>query len=154
QARQPWSAGYDAGRIFRRHDHPQNRNLAGRIRSFTEGRRRTEEKSHQRAHHLGDENGDGRIEVKAVSKRQKAKGKGLWLFAFVFLSVLVGAKQFVCAQNPKPKSPSNDEGTIRVETSEVLLPVTVRDAAGQFAADLKAEDFMVFEDGVPQPISS
>ena len=63
--------------------------------------------------------------MKATGKRQQAKGKGPWLFAFVFLSVLVGATQFVCAQTPKPKPPAKDDATITVETSEVLLPVTM-----------------------------
>jgi Ca-activated chloride channel family protein len=47
-----------------------------------------------------------------------------------------------------------DVATISIDTSEVLLPVTVRDAAGQFVPSLKAEDFTIYEDGLPQPISS
>lgn len=44
--------------------------------------------------------------------------------------------------------------SIAIETTEVLLPVTVRDSSGQFVTDLKVEDFSIFEDGAPQPISS
>lgn len=69
------------------------------------------------------------------------------------ISPAILAKQTQGAQTPKPK-PKSDEATITVETSEVLLPVTVRDASGQFATDLKAENFMVYEDGIAQPISS
>jgi Ca-activated chloride channel homolog len=46
-----------------------------------------------------------------------------------------------------------DDEVVRVETSEVLLPVTVRDAGGALVADLKREDFRVYEDGREQPLS-
>ena len=81
------------------------------------------------------------------------------------LIALVGAGTIVCAQTPKsaqekpgqqdrPRKPEPDSGVIAIETSEVLLPVTVRDSAGQFVTDLKAEDFTIFEDGTQQPITS
>ena len=47
----------------------------------------------------------------------------------------------------------DDDEVVRVETSEVLLPVTVRDAAGQLVSDLKRDDFRVYEDGRAQPLS-
>ncbi|MEP7338131.1 MAG: hypothetical protein ABI977_10340, partial [Acidobacteriota bacterium] len=59
------------------------------------------------------------------------------VFSLVFADELLQGQR---AQTPKPK-PKSDDATITVETSEVLLPVTVRDSAGQFASDLKAEDF-------------
>jgi len=34
-----------------------------------------------------------------------------------------------------------------------MLPVSVRDANGQFASDLKRQDFRVFEDGREQPLN-
>lgn len=79
--------------------------------------------------------------------------------------IFVGATVVVCAQTPKreqdkPQKPPTKEGkessgdTISIETSEVLLPVTVRDSNGQFAINMKAEDFDIYEDGIPQPISS
>jgi Ca-activated chloride channel family protein len=86
----------------------------------------------------------------------------------VFLAlVLIGATLLGGAQTPKreqdkpakppakesPAKESKDD-TIAIETSEVLLPVTVRDSRGQFAANLKAEDFEIYEDSIPQPISS
>ncbi|MGH9841753.1 MAG: VWA domain-containing protein [Blastocatellia bacterium] len=61
------------------------------------------------------------------------------------------------AQSPKPeqeKKPGKSEETISIDTTEVLLPVTVRDSTGAFVPNLRAEDFGVFEDGIPQPISS
>ena len=42
---------------------------------------------------------------------------------------------------------------IRVNTSEVLLPVTVRDAAGQLVTTLARKDFEVLENGRAQPLS-
>jgi len=42
---------------------------------------------------------------------------------------------------------------ISVETTEVMLPVTVRDAKGRLVSDLKREDFHVFEDDHEQPLS-
>ncbi len=61
-------------------------------------------------------------------------------------------------QTPARKTPAPGEAAdlpvISVETTEVLLPVTVRDQAGRFVPGLKAEDFAVYEDGVRQQITS
>ncbi len=42
---------------------------------------------------------------------------------------------------------------ISVNTSEVMLPVTVRDSSGRLIRDLTRRDFRVFEDGREQPLS-
>jgi len=42
---------------------------------------------------------------------------------------------------------------ISVNTSEVMLPVTVRDSSGRLVKDLTRRDFRVFEDGREQPLS-
>ncbi|HEX8098198.1 MAG TPA: VWA domain-containing protein, partial [Pyrinomonadaceae bacterium] len=42
---------------------------------------------------------------------------------------------------------------VSVNTSEVLLPVTVRDRSGQLVTTLTRKDFRVFEDGREQPLS-
>ncbi|MDT5157028.1 MAG: hypothetical protein QOH51_1385 [Acidobacteriota bacterium] len=47
----------------------------------------------------------------------------------------------------------DDEEVVRINASEVLLPVTVRDASGQLVADLGRRDFQVYEDGREQPLS-
>ncbi|MGI8996872.1 MAG: VWA domain-containing protein [Pyrinomonadaceae bacterium] len=61
-----------------------------------------------------------------------------------------------------PAQPANDETPaqaidpdelITVSTSEVLLPVTVRDAEGRLVTSLTRENFRVYEDGVEQPLS-
>src|SRR4051812_3190112 len=47
-----------------------------------------------------------------------------------------------------------DEGdVISVSTSEVLLPVTVRDQNGRLVPTLTRKDFRVFEEGREQPLS-
>src|SRR5438105_46890 len=51
---------------------------------------------------------------------------------------------------PKVVDPTD---VVSIETAEVLLPVTVRDAGGQLVANLTQKDFRVFEDGVAQPLS-
>jgi VWFA-related protein len=64
-------------------------------------------------------------------------------------------------QTPRPSpqtSPAEprevgDDEVISVNTSEVLLPVTVRDAAGRLAPSLTRDDFRVVEDGREQRLS-
>lgn len=45
------------------------------------------------------------------------------------------------------------EDVISVDTTEILLPVSVRDGNGQLVSNLTRNDFRVFEDGVDQPLS-
>jgi VWFA-related protein len=51
-----------------------------------------------------------------------------------------------------PEAVDEDE-VVTINASEVLLPVTVRDASGQLVSDLTRKDFRVFEDGREQPLS-
>ena len=62
----------------------------------------------------------------------------------------------VAAQTaPPPTKPTNEQAEVlKIDTQEVLLPVTVRDRSGQFVLNLKAEDFNIYENNVLQPISS
>jgi len=85
------------------------------------------------------------------------------LFTLALLSVASLVRAQTQSQRPpdKPKKGEDqqrktepDATVISIDTNEVLLPVTVRDHAGQFVPNLKAEDFIVYEDSVPQPISS
>ncbi|MGB9512823.1 MAG: VWA domain-containing protein [Candidatus Acidiferrum sp.] len=59
--------------------------------------------------------------------------------------------------NPVPKSPPpglepRSQGTISTTTAIVVVPVTVKDSKGNLVADLKRDEFRVFEDGVEQQI--
>jgi Ca-activated chloride channel homolog len=55
--------------------------------------------------------------------------------------------------SPEPTEEITPGDIISVTTSEVMLPVSVRDASGRLADDLTRKDFRVFEDGVEQPLS-
>ena len=78
------------------------------------------------------------------------------------------AKQTTAASNAQQKPDSSqsqtsrtdrkgadeeDDDVVRINTSEVLLPVTVRDSSGRLVPDLTTKDFRVFEDGQEQPLS-
>ena len=83
----------------------------------------------------------------------------LWASPFFpSLNSRAGAQEPKTAQEKQERQDrhrkSDDEAVIAIDTAEVLLPVTVRDSRGQFVTDLKAEDFTIFEEGAPQPISS
>ncbi len=60
---------------------------------------------------------------------------------------------------PKPSpTPEKEQeiapgDVISVSTTEVMLPVTVRDESGRFASQLTRQDFRVLEDGRQQPLS-
>jgi VWFA-related protein len=75
-----------------------------------------------------------------------------WAAGFVSFALQLNAQTPRGEQERQKKSES--DATIAIETSEVLLPVTVRDSSGQFVTHLKAEDFLIYEDGVIQPIAS
>ena len=56
------------------------------------------------------------------------------------------------AATQDPEAVDEDE-IVKINSSEVLLPVTVRDPSGQLVSDLSRKDFRVFEDGREQPLS-
>jgi Ca-activated chloride channel family protein len=47
-----------------------------------------------------------------------------------------------------------DDGTIKLETSLVTIPVSVINSEGKFFSNLKKRNFTIFEDGVKQDIAS
>jgi VWFA-related protein len=58
------------------------------------------------------------------------------------------------SSQPPPPSKPGQEATFRVAIDLVTNDVIVRDSKGQFVADLKKEEFEVFEDGVKQELVS
>lgn len=58
----------------------------------------------------------------------------------------------VSSSSPSSQEMEDDE-VIKVSTTEVLLPVTVRDAAGRLVTTLERKDFQVWEDGREQPLN-
>ena len=73
------------------------------------------------------------------------------VFRFIFVlslsAVIVSSSR---SQTPSASPPAN--GQIRVATNEVIVPVTVADASGEFVLDLSQKDFHVFDGGVEQTI--
>ena len=69
------------------------------------------------------------------------------LFALIVLPLLA---------TPQPARQSVDarSKTFRSTSELVTTAVTVRDAEGRLVTSLEQKDFIVEEDGVPQPISS
>jgi Ca-activated chloride channel family protein len=59
----------------------------------------------------------------------------------------------ILSPSRKPDQEINPGDVISVTTTEVMLPVSVRDADGRFASELTRQDFRVFEDGREQPLS-
>lgn len=81
----------------------------------------------------------------------------LLLFAFCLLSAAQIHGQNDGRKNPPPSTTDEQEvdedDVVSVSTTEVLLPVTVRDANGRLVTNLTREDFRVLEDGRLQPLS-
>lgn len=76
------------------------------------------------------------------------------------LFILTTQSQISFSQTPKPspkptpQEPEIDpDDVISVNTTEILLPVTVRDLKGQLVDGLTKNDFRIFEDGQVQPLS-
>ena len=67
----------------------------------------------------------------------------------VFASALL-----VAAVSAQERVPSQPAPVLSAAATAVLVDVVVRDADGKLVTDLKATDFKVFEDGVPQAIAS
>jgi Ca-activated chloride channel family protein len=64
----------------------------------------------------------------------------------------LGAPERRAAEAEGREAVGEDE-VVRINSSEVLLPVTVRDAEGRLVTGLGRGDFKVFEDGREQPLS-
>ena len=63
-----------------------------------------------------------------------------------------GAQRKVPA--PVVDAPKQDSrGAIHTTVSLVVVPVTVKNSAGELVTDLQQNDFRVFEDGIEQPIA-
>ncbi|MFL6283497.1 MAG: VWA domain-containing protein [Pyrinomonadaceae bacterium] len=71
----------------------------------------------------------------------------------------VGSEAATTAARPSPVQPGtreevDDGDVVRVDTQLVSVPVVVTDGAGRALTGLRAEDFLLFEDGRPQKIAS
>lgn len=70
-----------------------------------------------------------------------------------FLSATLALALIFCGARDS-KAQQDDEETVRVESSLVLLNVGVADRRGRAVTDLTRNDFVVYEDGVRQKITS
>ena len=82
---------------------------------------------------------------------------GLLLVFLVFLCLPPASAQDPAPPPPilrtKPPQQIDPDDLIKVDTSEVLLPVTVRDQKGKLIEGLTRKDFRIFEEDVEQPLS-
>ena len=63
-------------------------------------------------------------------------------------------KTFGQGAGEQPSLQTQDpRGRIRTTVSLVVVPVTVKNSAGELVTDLQQNDFRVFEDGIEQPIA-
>jgi VWFA-related protein len=76
------------------------------------------------------------------------------------LPLLLGALMALCSQAPPaatlgaaPAEQKGKEYTFIVDVNEVVLSATVLDKHGRMVNDLKQDDFRIFEDGAPQPLT-
>jgi VWFA-related protein len=95
-------------------------------------------------------------EVKdSCRKLQRPLLSVLILIFLITPAQLAQEKREASAQQPSSTEEQDiDEGdVVSVSTSEVLLPVTVRDASGRLVPTLTRKDFRVFEEGREQPLS-
>ena len=80
--------------------------------------------------------------------------RGAALFALCLLAAATAAQvEIRPRQKPTAKQPPPAQANIRVETSLVLVPVTVNDPLNRPVTGLEKENFRVFDDGAEQPIS-
>src|SRR5208283_4284057 len=64
------------------------------------------------------------------------------------------AKPPAAAQAPNSAAQKQAPGTFRVTTTAVVVPVTVKDRNGNLVADLRRDEFRIFDDDVEQRITS
>lgn len=81
----------------------------------------------------------------------------LWQLTIV-LFLAASASALAQSSSPTPTPNPNEQeidpdDVISVNTTEILLPVTVRDANGVWVSNLTRKDFRIFEDGVEQTLS-
>ena len=92
----------------------------------------------------------------SIASQRSVPKWALLLICFFVLAMVVSAQSPKPIPSPTPSSVEEEidpADVISVNTAEVLLPVTVRDAAGRLVLDLTRSDFKVFEDGIEQPLS-
>ncbi|MFN2492907.1 MAG: VWA domain-containing protein [Pyrinomonadaceae bacterium] len=78
------------------------------------------------------------------------------LIFFAALSSSVNSQRKLPTPTPTPTQDEQEidpDDVISVNTTEILLPVTVRSESGQLVSNLTRSDFRIFEDGTEQTLS-
>ena len=57
------------------------------------------------------------------------------------------------ANNSQNASEPQETDVLRIDTTLVAVPVSVRDRSGRFIADLEREDFQIYENGIEQKVA-
>jgi VWFA-related protein len=92
--------------------------------------------------------------ISASSQRRAASIlRSSSLFLLIAFTLAVACVYAQVSPTAEGRQDEDEDEVVRVTTSEVLLPVTVRDAEGRLVSTLKREDFRVWEDGREQPLS-
>lgn len=92
--------------------------------------------------------------AKVISGTQLARS--VVLLSFLLLAPFALAQNKLPTPSPSPKQEEQEidpDDVISVNTTEVLLPVTVRDRNGSLVSNLTRKDFRIFEDDVEQTLS-
>lgn len=77
-----------------------------------------------------------------------------WFLLLAATSSIPAQTPTQSGQTPKQSEQEIDpDDVISVNTTEILLPVTVRDRSGLIVSNLTRKDFRIFEDGVEQKLS-
>src|SRR5262252_2155938 len=77
----------------------------------------------------------------------------VFLFSLMFLGLLSGPTLAQSGRHPGPIPGQTDKPIARIETREVLLPLSAYDVDGHSVGDLKPQDLLVIEDGSPRTIT-
>ena len=100
-----------------------------------------------------------------MTKREWESGRvGEWesgksLRWWLVMVCLVCSAQVVWAQSgrkpgqPQPGQQPGEKPILRLETKEVIVPLSAYDAEGNLIGDLEAKDVLVLEDGEARPVS-
>lgn len=70
----------------------------------------------------------------------------------LFFLIILSVPNILAQDNKNADTKTQDEETIKIETTLINVPIIATDKEGQYIKDLKEEDFSVYEDGKKQQI--
>lgn len=89
---------------------------------------------------------------------KEQRSKYIYLFVSLFLCFFALKNAYGQSgrktQNPGKSSSQEVKSDIRIETTEVKVPLSAYDSTGKFVDDLKSNDVMVMEEGEPRQVAS